>query len=76
MVSLNRKCKPPRLNDCSFLLSVIKQVSHIAVNILDQNGRAKEKFLDLETDAGEVLGLEQGSYAVKRELLACKMGAK
>ena len=35
------------------------------VNILDQNGRAKEKFLDLETDAGEVLGLEQGSYAVK-----------
>ena len=76
MVSLNRKCKPPRLNDCSFLLSVIKQVSHIAVNILDQNGRAKEKFLDLETDTGEVLGIEQGSYAVKRELLACKMGAK
>ena len=24
----------------------------------------------------EVLELEQGSYAVKRELLACKMGAK
>ena len=59
-----------------FLLSVVKQVSHIAVKFLDQNSRAKEKFLDLETDAGEVLGLEQGSYAVKRELLACKMGAK
>ena len=55
---------------------MVKQVSHIAVTISDQNGRAKEKFLDLETDAGEVLGLEQGSYAVKRELLACKMGAK
>ena len=59
-----------------FLLSVVKQVSHIAVKNLDQNSQAKEKFLDLETDAGEVLGLEQGSYAVKRELLACKMGAK
>ena len=59
-----------------FLLSVVIQVSHITVNFLDQNSRAKEKFLDLETDAGEVLGLEQGSYAVKRELLACKMGAK
>ena len=59
-----------------FLLSVVKQVSHIAVNFLDQNSRAKEKFLDLETDAGEVLGLEQGFYAVKRELLAGKMGAK
>ena len=57
-----------------FLLSVVKQVSHIAVKILDQNSRAKEKFLDLETDAGEVLELEQGSYAVKRELLAGKMG--
>ena len=56
MVSLNRKCKPPRFNDCSFLLSVVKQVSHIAVNILDQNGRAKEKFLDLETAAREFLG--------------------
>ena len=51
MVSLNRKCKPPRFNDCSFLLSVVKQVSHIAVKFLDQNGRVKEKFLDLETDA-------------------------
>ena len=36
----------------------------------------KEKFLDLKTDTGEVLGLEQGSYAVKRGLLACEMGAK
>ena len=33
-----------------------KQVSRIAVNILDQNGRAKEKFLDLETEAREFLG--------------------
>ena len=32
-----------------------KQVSRIAVNILDQNGRAKGKFLDLKTDAGEFL---------------------
>ena len=55
---------------------MVKQVSHNAVKNLDQNSRAKEKFLDLETDAGEVLGLEQGSYAAKRELLACKMGAK
>ena len=38
-----------------FLLSVVKQVSHMAVNILDQNGRAKEKFLDLETDARKFL---------------------
>ena len=56
MVSLNRNCKPPRFNDCSFLLSVVKQVSHIAVTFLDQNGRAKEKFLDLETEAREFLG--------------------
>ena len=59
-----------------FLLSVVKQVSHIAVNFLDQNNRAKERFLDLETDAGEVLGLEQGSYAVQRRLLACEMDLK
>ena len=43
---------------------------------LGQNSRLKGKFLDLKTDAGEVLGLEQGSYAVKRGLLACEMGAK
>ena len=55
MVSLNRNCKPPRFNDCSFLLSVVKQVSHIVVKILDQNGRVKEKFLDLETDARQFL---------------------
>ena len=48
----------------------------MAVNNLDQNDRSKGKFLDLKTDAGEVLGLEQGSYAVKRGLLACEMGAK
>ena len=40
----------------AFLLSVVKQVSHIAVATLDQNGRAKEKFLDLETEAREFLG--------------------
>ena len=39
-----------------FLLSVVKQVSHIAVTISDQNGRAKETFLDLETEAREFLG--------------------
>ena len=38
-----------------FLLSVVKQVSHIAVTILDQNGRAKEKFLDLEMDVRKFL---------------------
>ena len=48
----------------------------MAVKKLDQNDRSKGKFLDLKTDAGEVLGLEQGSYAVKRGLLACEMGAK
>ena len=48
----------------------------MAVNNFNQNGRSKGKFLDLKTDAGEVLGLEQGSYAVKRGLLACEMGAK
>ena len=53
---------------------MVKQVSHIAVKFLDQNSRAKEKFLDLETDAGEVLGLEQGSYAVKGGIFACEMG--
>ena len=48
----------------------------MAVNNLDQNNRSKRKFLDLKKDAGEVLGIEQGSYAVKRGLLACEMGAK
>ena len=48
----------------------------MAVNNLDQNNRSKRKFLDLKTDTGEVLELEQGSYAVKRGLLACEMGAK
>ena len=59
VVSLSRNCKPPRFNDCSFLLSVVKQVSHIAVKILDQNGRVKEKFLDLETDARMFLSLNE-----------------
>ena len=43
---------------------------------MDQNGRLKGKFLDLKTDAGEVLGLERGSYAVKRDLLTFEMSAK
>ena len=55
---------------------MVKQVSHIAVNNLDQNGRSKGKFLDLKTDAGEVLGFERGSYAVKRGLLAFEMSTK
>ena len=38
---------------------MVKQVSHIAVAILDQNGRAKEKFLDLETEVKEFLGLNK-----------------
>ena len=59
-----------------FLLSVVKQVSHIAVTNLDQNDQLKRKVSRPKTDEKEVLGLEQGSYAVKRELLACKMGAK
>ena len=42
-----------------FLLSVVKQVSHIAVKNLDQNGRVKEKFLDLETDARRFLSLNK-----------------
>ena len=36
----------------------------------------KRKFLDLKTDAREVLGLERGLYAVKRGLLAFEMSAK
>ena len=59
-----------------YLLSVVKQVSHIAVNNLDQNGRQKGKFLDLKTDAKEVLGLERSLYAVKGDLFAFEMGAK
>jgi len=43
---------------------------------LDQNDRLKGKFLDLKTDAKEVLGLERSLYAVKRGLLAFEMGAK
>ena len=48
----------------------------MAVNNLYQNGRSKGKILDLKTDAGEVVGLEQGSYPVKRRVLACEMPAK
>ena len=59
-----------------FLLSVVKQVSHIAVTFLDQNGRAKEKISRPRNRSEGVLGLEQSSYVVKRELFACKMGAK
>lgn len=76
MVSLNRNCEPPRFNDCSFLLSVVKQVSHIAVNFLDQSGRVKENFLDLKYRRRGVLELESGLYAVKRSLLVFEMGAK
>ena len=38
---------------------MVKQVSHITVKILDQNGRVKEKFLDLETDARMFLSLNE-----------------
>ena len=76
MVSLSRKCKPPRFNDCSFFTKCDKQVSHIAVNFLDQNSRLKGKVLDLKTDPGEALGLERGSYAVKWDLLTLEMSAK
>ncbi len=48
----------------------------MAVNNLDQNDRSKRKFLDLKTDAGEVLGLEQSSYAVNISLPVFEMGAK
>ena len=43
---------------------------------MDQNGRQKGKFLDLKTDAKEVLGLERSLYAVKRDLFAFEMGDK
>ena len=43
---------------------------------MDQNGRQKGKFLDLKTDAKEVLGLERSIYAVKRDLFAFEMGDK
>ena len=46
------------------------------MKISDQDGRLKGKFLDLKTDAREVLGLERSLYAVKRGLLAFEMGAK
>ena len=49
-----------------FLISVVKQVSHIAVTILDQNGRAKEKFLDLETDARKFLSSNKALCSEKR----------
>ena len=38
---------------------MVKQVSHIAVKFLDQNGQVKEKFLDLETDARRFLSLNK-----------------
>ena len=37
---------------------MVKQVSHMAVNNLDQVVDRKRKFLDLKTDAREVLELE------------------
>ena len=55
-----------------FLLSVVKQVSHIAVNILDQNGRAKEKFLDLETDVRRFLSLNKALMQQKEGCLHVK----
>ena len=76
MVSLNRNYKPPGFNDCSFLLSVVKQVSHIAVKNLDLNGRVKENFLDLKYRRRGVLELERGLYVVKRGLLAFEMSTK
>ena len=55
---------------------MVKQVSHIAVKISDQNGRVKEKFSRPRNRREEALELEQGSYAVQRRLLACKMDLK
>ena len=55
---------------------MVKQVSHIAVIILDQNGRAKRKVSRPRNRREEVLKLEQGSYAVKRGLLGFEMNAK
>ena len=37
---------------------MVKQVSHIAVTFLDQNGRSKENFLDLKCGRRGVLELE------------------
>ena len=59
-----------------FLLSVVKQVSHIAVTFLDQNGRAKEKISRPRNRSEGVLGYEQSSYAVQGRLLACEMDLK
>ena len=58
------------------LLSVVKQVSHIAVTFLDQNGRAKEKISRPRNNSEGVLGFKQSSYAVQGRLLACEMDLK
>ena len=56
-----------------FLLSVVKQVSHIAVTFLDQNGRAKEKISRPRNQSEGVLGFEQGSYFKQRGSTSGKM---
>ena len=43
---------------------------------MDQNGRLKGKFLDLKTNAREVLGLERSLYAGKRDLYTLETGVK
>ena len=55
-----------------FLISVVKQVSRIAVTFLDQNGWAKEKFLDLETEAREFLGSNKVPMQSKESCLRVK----
>ena len=76
MVSLNRECKPPRFNDCSFLLSVVKQVSHIAVNNLDQNGQLKRKISRPKTDAGESSQVQTGPLCSRKGSMNIGMGVK
>ena len=56
----------------AILLSVVKQVSHVAVTFLDQNGRAKEKFLDQETVVREFLGSNRVLMQFKEGYLRVK----
>ena len=59
-----------------FLLSTVKQVSHIAVKLLDQNGRIKLKVSRPRDRRADVLEVERSLYAVEGDLLAFEMSTK
>ena len=59
-----------------FILGWNKQVSQVAVIILDQTTVLKRKISRPRTGTDEVQGLEQGLCATERDLLAFEMGAK